>query len=450
MDIFLIILGVVLTFGTAVFVAAEFSFVALDQASVKRHQEEGEKGLGPVLSALKTLSTQLSGAQVGITLTTILLGYTTQVALNTILADALSNTGLALAASVTVAALLSAVIVNVFSMLFGELVPKNMALADPLRTAKLTAPLQLGFTWLFGPLIKVLNGTANAVLRVIGIEPVEEISSARSASELSALVTHSAQAGTMEEDTASLFTRYVAMGDLQAVDVMTDRGRVASLPYDASAADVIDLAKETGFSRFPIADPDGEEFVGIASLRDAASVPFQRRESVPAGAKPVSVVPRSVPETLRLAPLLEELRTGPQMAFVVDEFGHTSGIVTLEDVVEELVGEVSDEHDRRRLGIKPSPRGGFMVPGTLRPDELKRQTGIQVPEDGPFETLGGLVMTELGAIPEVGDTLTLGDVKLEVVAMVGRRITRLWVGEEASDEDAPTTPTAKTSGGDAK
>lgn len=441
----MIVLGVLLTFGTAVFVAAEFSFVALDQASVKRRQERGEKGLGPVLHALKTLSTQLSGAQVGITLTTILLGYTTQVALTTILADALGNAGLALAASVAAATVTAAVLVNVFSMLFGELVPKNMALADPLKTARLTAPLQLAFTWAFYPIIKMLNGAANGLLRMVGIEPVEELSSARSASELAALVSHSAEAGTLEADTASLFTRSVAIKDLQAVDVMTDRGEMVVLPFDASVQDVIDVAKESGFSRFPIADEDGEGFTGLASLRHAASIPFSRRDLVPAAAKPVGVSAPSVPETLGLTPLLEELRSGAQMAFVIDEFGHTSGIVTLEDVVEELIGDVSDEHDRRRLGIKPSPRGGFMVPGTLRPDELATQTGLIVSEDGPYETLAGLLMTELGAIPNVEDTIIHKGVQLQVAAMKGRRVTRIWVSTVEDDDPDPNRSASRAS-----
>lgn len=443
MDIFLLLLGVALTFGTAVFVAAEFSLVALDPASVAKRQKSGEKGLGPVLRALSTLSTQLSGAQVGITLTTILLGYTTQGALAKLLTNLLGNTGLAVALSVALAAAIAAVIVNGFSMLFGELVPKNMALADPLLTARLTAPLQLAFTWVFGPLIKVLNGTANALLRAVGIEPVEEISSARSASELAALVHHSAQMGTMEPATASLFTASIAMGQQLARDVMTDRGRVAHLPADATVTDLMDLAKETGYSRFPVMDEDGENFTRVALLRQGVAVPRGRRSLVPVSARPVSVEAPEVPETLGMNGLLKVLRDGPQMAFVVDEFGSTSGVVTLEDVVEELVGEVSDEHDRRRLGIRPSPKGGFIVPGTVRPDELATRTGLAVEEDGPYETLAGLVMTKLDRIPTVGDTVSSLGTGLEVISMKGRRVTRLLVQPQevmGTEDPAGTGP----------
>lgn len=426
-DLLYVLLGIVLTFGTAIFVAAEFSLVALDPASVEKKASGGDSRLARVVRALRSLSTQLSGAQVGITLTTILLGYTTQVALVRMFTSGFTSLGLTAAVAATFSGMVAVVVVNAFSMLFGELVPKNMALSEPMRTARMTAPLQLGFTWLFRPVIWMLNGTANAVLRLFGIEPVEELSSARSASELSALVRHSAEEGTLDEETAELFTRSVSMEALTAIDVMTDRGRVRSLPSSATAADVVNLARETGHSRFPILDDDGEDFVAIALLRRAVAVPYDRRGDVPAPSHSVSVEAAQVPETVGLVPLLVELRGGVQMAVVVDEFGSATGIVTLEDVVEEIVGEVSDEHDRRRHGIKSSPEGGFMVPGTLRPDELLSATGIRLEEDGPYETVAGFLMNELGRIPQIGDSIVVDGVHLDVVAMQGRRVTRIHV-----------------------
>lgn len=439
-----LLLGVLLILGTGIFVAAEFSLVALDPATVERKSREGDKKLGRVLSALRSLSTQLSGAQVGITLTTILLGYTTQVALINMLSQGGAALGLSIALATGIGTVLAVVLVNTLSMLFGELVPKNMALAEPLKVARWTAPLQLGFTWLFIPVIKILNGTANAILRSFGVEPKEELSSARSASELAAMVTHSAEEGTLDEDTAALFTRSVSMESLTAIDVMTDRGRVQALSEDANAADLVNLARETGHSRFPVLDRDGEDYVSIALLRRAVAIPYEKRAEVPASSRSIAVPVRQVPETVGLVPLLVELRDGVQMVAVVDEYGSTTGIVTLEDVVEEIVGDVSDEHDRRRRGIKTSPAGGYMVPGTLRPDELAAKTGIEVEEDGPYETLAGFIMNELGQIPEVGDTITTESATLEVVAMQGRRITRIHVqaanilgeGEEGSEADA--------------
>ncbi len=437
-DLLMLALGVLLTAGTFVFVSAEFSLVALDQAVVEKRASAGDKSAAGVLKATRSLSTQLSGAQVGITLTTILLGYTTQAALAELLADGLGSVGAAEAIAAGAAAIVAAILVNAFSMLFGELVPKNLALAHPLRTAGMVVPFQTVFTTLVTPIIVVLNGTANAVLRLLGIEPQEEISSARSASELAAMVRHSAQEGTIDTSTASLLTNSIRISELTAVDVMTDRGRLHVLDSDASAADVVALSHETGHSRFPVIGEDLDDIVGIVSLRRAIAVPFERRAEVPVVSASLMADAPSVPETAPIGPLMVQLRDeGLQMAVVVDEYGGVSGVVTLEDVVEEIVGEVSDEHDGRRLGIRTRADGALLVPGTLRPDELFERTGVALPEDGAYDTIAGLVMSKLGRVAQVGDTAWAQGSSLEVVAMQGRRITLIAIvpPPEADDEE---------------
>ena len=433
----MLVLGLVLTAGTFVFVSAEFSLVAIDQAVVEKRAEEGQRGAARVLRATKTLSTQLSGAQVGITLTTILLGYTTQSTIASLLESALGSAGVAWGLATGIAAFAAAAFINVFSMLFGELVPKNLALAHPMDTARAVVPFQMAFTTVFAPVIWVLGGTANWVLRRMGIEPREEISSARSAGELAALVEHSAEEGTFDTSTASLFTNSIRMSRLCAADVMTDRGRVRTLPEGASAADVIALAASTGHSRFPVIGEDSDDVVGLVSLRRAVAVPHERRAEVPVVSASLLAPAPSVPETAPIGPLMVQLRDeGLQMAVVVDEYGGVSGIVTLEDVIEEIVGEVSDEHDQRRLGIRPRPDGTLLVPGTLRPDELKARTGIVLPDDGPYDTLGGLIMNELGDIPAVGQRLQVDGVGLEVAQMQGRRVTQIALTPPPEPEEA--------------
>ena len=442
-DVLMLLFGVVLTLGTAVFVAAEFSYVALDVASVERRANEGDKKAKQVVKALRILSTQLSGAQVGITLTTILLGYTTQVSLLNLFSNMFASFGLALTLSTTIAVALSVIFINAFSMLFGELVPKNMALADPFHTASLVTPVQAAFTKLLHPLIKVLNDTANAVLHAMGITPMEEISSARSASELAALVRHSAQEGTLDTSTATLLTKSIGIGELTAIDVMMDRGRMVYLSESASAADVVELARTTGHSRFPIVGDDSDDIVAFVSLRRAIAVPWGKRSEVSVLSSSLSSEVLRVPETLALAPLLLMLRAeGLQIAVVVDEYGGTSGIVTLEDVVEEIVGEVADEHDRRRHGIRRQNDGSWKVPGTLRPDELLERTGIFVPEDGPYETLGGFMMLKLGRIGEPHDKVQVENTTLEILRMDGRRIDQILVRAaepEPTDEGREAT-----------
>lgn len=432
-DWLLIALGVLLTAGTAVFVASEFSLVALDPAAVERRIASGDRRAAGIGEALRTLSTQLSGAQVGITLTTILLGFTAQGALARLLTPVMGSFG-GEAAAGAIAITLSLLIVNGFSMLFGELVPKNWAISDPMQTAAWVTPSQRLFTRLLLPAIRVLNGSANWVLRRMGVTPSEEISGARSPAELAALVRHSAQQGTLDVSTATLLTRSIGLGSLTAVDVMTDRGRVHSLPRTASAADVVELARSTGHSRFPVVGDSLDDIVGFVNLRRAIGVPHDRRADVAVTSSSLMVEAPRVPETVLLAPLLVELRDhGLQMAVVVDEYGGTSGIVTLEDVVEELVGDVADEHDRRRLRPHVGSGGSWVVPGVMRPDELAARADLHVPDDGPYETLGGLVMDRLGRLPETGDEVIVHGVVLRVERMEGRRVDRLrvWRGEEA-------------------
>ena len=430
----LVVLGVSLTVGTALFVAAEFALVTLDPALVDRELQESAAGersarsARTVRHALSHLSTQLSGAQVGITATTILLGYTTQPAIARLVAAGLGATALSQGLASALAGIVALVIVNGFSMLFGELVPKNLALSSPFSTAVAVAPAQVAFTRALRPVITVLNGTANALLRRVGVEPREELSGGRSAKELVALVRRSVQVGTLDAGTATRLTNSIELNTLTAVDVMTDRTRMVVVRRDSTAAEVVDLARGSGHSRFPVIDSSHDDIVGLVHLRKAIAVPFERRPEVPAAAL-MDEAPR-VPETVRLGPLLVELRgLGLQMALVVDEYGGTAGLVTLEDVVEEIVGEVADEHDPRRAGVYRAG-DGWNVPGLLRPDELTEATGLHVPDDGAYETLGGLVMALLGRVPVAGDDVLVGDVHLTVVRMDGRRVDRIGVEVE--------------------
>ncbi|WP_425956386.1 hemolysin family protein [Xylanimonas sp. McL0601] len=423
----MVALGVVLTAGTAVFVAGEFALVTLDPAILGEEQGWRHRS---VRTGLKHLSIELSSAQVGVTVTTILLGYTAQPALLALFSVGLGATSVPPRLAGALAAIFGLVVVNFFSMLVGELIPKNFALAAPYRTALWVVPLVRGFTKTAKPLILALNKSANGLLRRVGVEPREELSGARSAPELLSLVKRSAEEGTLEQSVATLLTNSIELDELSARDVMTDRLRMAVVEREDTALEVIALARRTGHSRFPVIGEDRDDVVGIVHLRRAVGVPFERRAEVPAAALMVEA-PR-VPETVRLGPLLVELRSfGLQMAVVVDEYGGTSGIVTLEDVVEELVGDVADEHDPRRAGAVRAADGSWVVPGVMRPDELEETTGLVVPEGPAYETLGGLVMARLGRLPAVGDVVEVRErgraVLLSVESMTGRRAERVRV-----------------------
>ncbi|MEP6479025.1 MAG: hemolysin family protein [Rhodoglobus sp.] len=415
--------GVVLTIGTGLFVASEFALVNLDRSDLEVRQSRGEPRLGTVIAALKKTSTHLSSAQLGITITTLLTGYTLEPALSAVLSVPLSGLGLSKSAVVIIAYILALAIATLLSMIIGELVPQNLALALPRQVGKMVIPLQVVFTAVFKPAVILLNNTANGIIRMFGIEPKEELSGARSAEELVSLLRRSAQEGSLDHDTATLLARTLEFSDHTAQDVMTPRPRVASVERTDTALDVIALTRSTGLSRFPVIDDGIDDVVGIVHVKQAVAVPRERRGDVPVSALQFEAL--RVPETMKLDSLLAELRgRGYQMAVVVDEYGGTAGVATLEDLVEELIGEVSDEHDRAKADVVRS-RDWFTFPGILRPDELLERTGVRVPEEGPFETVAGWLMSELGRLPSVGDIIDIESGRFRIERLDGRRIDRV-------------------------
>jgi CBS domain containing-hemolysin-like protein len=242
-ELILLAIGILLTIGTGLFVASEFALVNLDRQELEARQARGETRLTMTIAALRRTSTHLSSAQLGITLTTLLTGYTLEPAFSAFLAGPLSLLGLPEGVQRIVASIIAVTIATLLSMIIGELVPKNFALAAPLATAKVVVPFQLAFTWVFKPAVTLLNNSANVILRRMGIEPKEELSSARTAEELTSLLRRSALAGTLELDTATLLARTLAFNEHVAADVMTPRPRVSSVERTDSAQVVIDLAE---------------------------------------------------------------------------------------------------------------------------------------------------------------------------------------------------------------
>lgn len=432
--------GLLLTVGTGFFVASEFSLVNLNRSDLESRAARGEKNLGLTIGALKITSTHLSSAQLGITLTTLLTGYTMEPALSALLTGPLTALGLSKVIVTVIASILAIVVATLLSMIIGELVPKNFALALPLPTAKLVIPFQVGFTAVFKPFVTVLNNAANVILRAVGIEPKEELSSARTAEELRSLVHRSAREGSLDRDTATLLARTLAFSELVAADVMTPRPRVSSVELTDSAQTVLDLARKTGYSRFPVVDDGIDDVVGLVHVKQAVAVPREKRADVPVSTLQSAAL--RVPETMKLDLLLGELRgRGYQMAVVVDEYGGTAGVATLEDLVEELVGEVADEHDRTRAEVVRS-RDWLTFPGMLRPDELRERAGVVIPEEGPYETVGGFMMSELGRLPVAGDVVSVPGGEFRVERLDGRRIDRVRytpTAEPSAESDARGT-----------
>jgi len=419
----LVAVGIVLTFGSALFVASEFSLVNLERNDLESRSQRGEKGLSNSIRALKQTRTHLSGAQLGITLTTMLTGFIAEPALEELLHPALTGLGLSDSAEKTTAAILTMVIATLFSSLIGELIPKKLALTHPLEVNKAVIPFQMAFSWVFAIMIKGLMAIGNAAVRALGIEPREELSSSRTADELASLVRRAASLGALDHQTATLITKTLTLNQLEAADIMTPRPRMHVIDRDASVASVIELCNKTGHSRFPVTDGSSDEIIGLVHVKQAASVPRAKRHEVPVSA--ITVEAERVPETMSLENLMGLLRSKSlQLAIVVDEYGGTAGLATLEDLIEELVGELADEHDRTKVGVRRGGAGSILVPGLMRPDELK-EFAVKIPESGAYETVGGYLMSTLGKIPQVGDEVEIEGGTLKVERMDGRRVDRV-------------------------
>ncbi|GAA4538355.1 hemolysin family protein [Pseudonocardia xishanensis] len=429
MTILLSVLGLLavaaLTLGTAVSVASEFSLTALERSQVDSHVAEvGDRRSRAVQKAHRALSFQLSGSQLGITVTTLATGYIAEPAIAELIRPALEGLGVGEGASATIATIASLLIATTLSMVFGELVPKNIAIAKPLATARAVVWLQSGFARAFRWLIDLLNRSANAIVRRLGVEPAEELRSARSARELSSLVRSSAEHGTIDEGTAELLDRSLKFTDRVAEDLMTPRVRVDTLDADESVADLISLARRSGHSRFPVDDGDPDTVLGLVHLKQAFGVPPEERATTPVRALVRSA--ETVPASLDGDELLSRLReSGLQTAVVVDEYGGTAGLVTLEDLIEEIVGDVRDEHDRaEQAGVRPLGRDSWLVSGLMRADEVNEATGFRMPA-GEYETLAGLVLERLGVIPEVGDDVTVDGWRITVMRRDRNRVAEL-------------------------
>jgi CBS domain containing-hemolysin-like protein len=429
----LLLAAVLLTVLTGFFVAAEFSLTTVDRGQAQEAAARGDRGAAGVVQALRGLSTQLSAAQLGITLTTLIVGFLAEPALGGLLRPVLEAVGVPEAGVGGIAVALALVLATALQMLLGELGPKNLAIARPLGTASAVAPGMRLFTLVTGPLLHVLQALANGIVRRLGIEPREELDDVRGADELAAVARRSAEEGDLSPVAALLLSRSLGLREKYATDVMTPRTRLWALRAGATAADVIDAAIRSGNSRFPVYGADLDEVTGVVHVKNAVAVPEEERERRTAGelAAPVLAVPSSV----RLDPLLDLLRDqGLQMALVVDEWGATHGIVTLEDIVEELVGEIADETDRPLRQLRQVD-DGWVVSGLLRPDEVRDRTGIDVPE-GRYETVAGFVTERLGRLPAEGDRVDVAGVRLTVTAVEGRRLARLHATPLPGDDPA--------------
>ncbi|WP_299537007.1 hemolysin family protein [uncultured Streptomyces sp.] len=425
-EVLLLLVALLLSLACGAFVAAEFSLTTVERRDLERAVERGERGAAGALKAVRSLTFQLSGAQLGITVTNLVVGMLSEASIVKLIRGPVEAIGLAPSVASSVAIVIGTAISTVVLMVVGELVPKNWAISSPLAVSKVVATPQRIFTAVFRPFISHLNNTANRIVRRFGLEPTEELASARSPQELVALARHSAKEGALEADTAELFVRTLKLSELTAENVMTPRVQVTALETHATAEDVANATRATGLSRFPVHRGGLDTVVGVAHIKDVLAIPAEQRPRT--RVTDLMREPLLVPETLTVDRLLDRLTSRMAMAVVIDEYGGTAGVVTLEDIVEEVVGEVRDEHDPHetpdlaRAGEDADGRSLWSADGAARTDQL-RTIGLRVP-DGPYETLAGLIANEVGRIPKVGDTVEMADWRIDVVDASGRRAAR--------------------------
>ncbi|WP_219470412.1 hemolysin family protein [Nonomuraea rhizosphaerae] len=391
-----------LTAATGYFVAQEFAFVAADRSILREQAAEGDQAAEKALQVTSRLSFMLSGAQLGITVTALLVGFLAEPAISTLVGPLLTDagfpdgavTGLSVAAGVFVA--------TVVQMVLGELAPKNLGIARPEPVAKFLAGSTLVYLAVVGPVVRLFDSAATGLLRRVGIEPVEEVEHGATPEELSRIIAESTQAGELPPRLSELLERALEFGDRTAEEIMVPRPRVVALRDSQTIEDLIAAMRECGHSRYPVLGGDGD-VVGMTGVRELLSSELEDG--------PLTAISRQallVPDSLPLPAVLNEMRKAKDdVACVIDEYGDLAGVITVEDLAEELVGELVDENDPEPDGAVERPGGAWDVPGKLRLDEVERATGIALPESDDYDTLGGLILAQLGRMPEPGDTITV-------------------------------------------
>ena len=404
-----LVLVVLLTLATGYFVAQEFAYVSVDRNRLRQLADEGDAAAARALDITARLSFTLSGAQFGITVTALLVGYAGEPLIGVALADLLGFTDLPYAARLTIAVALVLVFSTVLQMVVGELAPKNLAIARPIPLARSLSRSTQIYLAVAGPLIRLFDAASNRLLRAVGIEPVEELSPGATTADLEHVIDESRKGGALDEDLSLLLERGLAYRALSADQAMTPRVDVDTVPATSPLAAVVDLLRTSPHSRFPVVAQDVDDVVGIVGLAELLEVPRPRWGSVTVqDACSAAVV---VPGSLPLPAALEQLRASRrQLAVVVDEFGGFDGVLTLEDIAEEVVGDIFDEGDEREPEPPAGPADTHTLSARLRLDEVESSTGIRLPLGADYATVSGLVLGRLGRVAKPGDTVMVDEV----------------------------------------
>ncbi|MFF7842262.1 hemolysin family protein [Streptomyces ossamyceticus] len=395
----------VLTAGTGYFVAQEFAYVSVDRLALAREAEAGDRRAARALKVLERLSFMLSGAQLGITVTGLVVGFIAEPSVSALLEPALTGIGIPEGAVGGISVVLAFVLATVVQMVLGELAPKNLAIAVPERLAKSLAASTLAYLKVVGPAVHVFDSAANKLLRRVGIEPVEELHHGATLEELGHLIGESHERGELPKDTAELLDHALEFSERTLDEVMVPRVDAVFVRVDASAAEAVELIAKYGHSNYPVLGDHPDDVTGVLGVRELMRTPAADFTATTAGA--LARRPLVLPDTLPLPDAVTRMREqDDEFAVVLDEHGGVAGIVTYEDIAEELVGDIADESD---TVVEPAVTdgAGWLVDAGRRLDEIADATGVRLPEEDDYDTVAGLVVDRLGRFPAIGDRLTV-------------------------------------------
>ncbi|EFE72723.1 hemolysin family protein [Streptomyces filamentosus] len=431
----------VLTAGTGYFVAQEFAYVSADRLTLSREAAAGDKRAARAVKVLERLSFMLSGAQLGITVTGLIVGFLAEPSVSALLRPALSGTGVPDGVVSGISVVLSFVVATVIQMVLGELAPKNLALAIPERMAKSLAASTLIYLRAVGPVIHIFDSAANRLLRRIGIEPVEELHHGATLEELGHLIGESHEQGELPAATAELIDHALEFSERTLGEVMIPRADVAFVRRDAPATEAVGLIARHGHSNYPVLGDHPDDPAGVIGVRELMRLPAADVASTTVGS--LARRPLLLPELLKLPAAVAQMRErDDEFAVVLDEHGGLAGIVTYEDIAEELVGDIADESDTV-VELAVADGSGWIVDAGRRLDEIEEATGIGLPQESDdYDTLAGLIIDRLGRFPTVGDRLTVSGVRIAVRSL-DRHVAE-YVRIEREDRTAEPDRTADT------
>ncbi|HEX6927311.1 MAG TPA: hemolysin family protein [Longimicrobiaceae bacterium] len=428
-------IAVFLVLANGFFVAAEFALVGARTTRIEAMASKGNAGARMALRAIRHLDHYISGTQLGITLASLGLGWVGESTIASLLIQAFTPLPQPwdVVATHTVAGTIAFALITFMHIVLGELAPKSLAILFPERVSIWTAGPLIAFSRIFSPFIVVLNGSANLLLRMLGLRAPHEAERVHRPEEIEMLLRKTQEHGLMAEEPAEMIRGVFDLSETTAAEVMTPRTEVVAVPITATMDEVADTFLDSGHSRLPVYEQTVDHIIGVVLARDFWR---SRRDRRDAGLRQILRPVPFVPETKDLEDLLREMqREGTHIVVVLDEYGGTAGVVTVEDVIEQIVGEIADEHEELFAEIREED-GRIIVSGRALVSDLNERFGLQLPQE-EYTTAAGMLMGMLGRIAEEGDRIEFAGGSMEVLSMSGRRIEWLeLVLERTADSSA--------------